>query len=98
MDDDRVPGTHAGHRVADRLHPARVLVAEGVGELDVDLVLPDPLDDVEVGAAEAGAADPDDDVVVSVDVGLGNGVDPQWLVVGVEPSRSHTVVSSSCVG
>ena len=74
MDDDRVARPHALDGGAHRLDPARVLVAERVRELDVHLLLPDPLDDVEVGAAQPGSADPHDHIVVSREVRLGDGV------------------------
>jgi hypothetical protein len=53
--DDRVALLEAVDALADFLHPAGVFVAEDVGQLDVDLLAPDALDDVQVGTADARA-------------------------------------------
>ena len=49
--DHRVTDLDVGHAGADLVHPARVLVAERVGQLDLGLLGPLALLDVQVGAA-----------------------------------------------
>ena len=51
-----------GDALPDLLDPAGVLVPHDVGEIDVDLAAPNALDNVQIGAADAGAADAHDDV------------------------------------
>ena len=47
---------------ADRFDPAGVLVAHDVWKLDVDLAAPDALNDVQIGATDAGTTDAHDHV------------------------------------
>ena len=60
-----------GHRGADLVHPAGVLVADRVGQRRVHRRVPLALDDVQVGAADAGAADLDDTSSGPLTVGSG---------------------------
>ena len=62
VQDHRVADGHVGHRGADLVHPAGVLVADRVGQRRAHRLGPLALDDVQVGAAHAGAADLDDHV------------------------------------
>ena len=62
VQDHRVADGHVGDRGADLVHPAGVLVAERVGQRRVHRRVPLALDDVQVGAADPGAADLHDDV------------------------------------
>ena len=101
--DDRVADLDALDAGSDLFHPARVLVPHDVGQGDIDMVVPHALDDVQVGAAHARAADADDDVrrlrdlrivyiLVRHEFGLGEG-----FVVAVERRCLHgfpPVVSS----
>jgi hypothetical protein len=71
VQDHLVTDGHIGHCVTDGMHPSGVLVSDGVRQFDPGLGLPLAFQDMEVGAADAGAADPDDDVERAVDLGLG---------------------------
>src|SRR5256885_4367878 len=51
-----------GGRRSDLLDDSRVLVAQGVRQGDLDLLLPNALDDVEVRVAHARSGDPHDHV------------------------------------
>jgi hypothetical protein len=55
MADDRVADFRSLHALADLLDPARIFVTHNVGEIDFDLAAPNAFDDVQVGAADAGA-------------------------------------------
>ena len=62
MTDDGVTDLETGDSRAQGFDPARVLVTHDVGQLDVDLIAPDALDHVKVGAAHAGTPDAHDDI------------------------------------
>ena len=62
VQDHGVADGHVGDRRADLVHPARVLVAQDVGQRGAHGRVPLAVDDVQVGAADAGAADLHDDV------------------------------------
>ena len=62
VQDHRVADGHVRDALADLVHPAGVLVADHVGKVGVHRLGPVAVDDVQVGAADAGAADLDDDV------------------------------------
>ena len=79
---------------ADLVDPAGVLVARGVGQLDLGLLGPLALLDVQVGAAEPGRADPHDDVERTGDLRLVDLVELQRLVVRVQTSGLHAATSS----
>src|SRR5208337_1947649 len=99
MDDHRVADLDALDLLADRLDPARVLVAHDqwqelvAGRVGVGP--PDALDDVQVRPADPGAADPDDDVRRLLDLRIGNRLfgDPllrgQRIVVAFENLGLH---------
>jgi hypothetical protein len=95
MDDDRVADLDVGHGRADLLHPAGVLVAEDVGQLDARLLRPLPLLHVEVGPAQAGAADAHDHVVRTGDRRLGDRLHLQRVVVAVQACGDHAKAPSS---
>ena len=61
VDEHRVADLRRRHVVADRVHPARVLVAEHDRRLQARR-LHQPIDRVQVGRADPGAADADDHV------------------------------------
>ena len=73
------PGGHVGDAGADLPHPSGVLVAERVRQGDVALLRPLALDDVQVGAAQSGAADLDDHVERTGDAGLRNVLEHRLL-------------------
>ena len=94
VDDDRVADLDVRHAGADLVDPARVLVAGGVGQLDLGLLGPLALLDVEVGAAQPRRADLHDDVERPRDLRLVDLVEFQCLVVGVQARRFHDATSS----
>ena len=61
--DDRVADGQVLDRRADGVDPAGVFMAEDDGQVGRDDVGEPAVDDVQVGAAQPGAADPDDDVL-----------------------------------
>ena len=65
------------------MDPACVLVAERVRQLHAGLLGPLALLDVEIRAAEAGGADPDDYIEWPHRARLVDLVQGQWLVVGM---------------
>src|SRR3954463_16815912 len=93
VDDDRVADLDVRHAGADLVDPAGVLVARRVGQLDLGLLGPLPLLDVQVGAAEPGRPDLDDDVERPRDLRLVDLVHLQGLVVRVQASRLHDAPS-----
>ena len=72
MADHRVADLDAFNAGADRLDPAGILVAHNVGKLDVHLGAPDAFDHMQVGAADARAADLDDHIRRAGDFGIGH--------------------------
>src|SRR5690349_6858850 len=95
VQDDRVADGHVGDGRADLVHPARVLVPEDVGERGAHGRVPLALDDVQVGPADAGAADLHDDVQRSADLRLGYVVDHRLGVEFMQPDGLHGS-SSTC--
>ena len=89
MNDDSVADGNVLNGGADGMYPAGILVAEGVGELDVTLVLPLALDDMEVGSAKPRAANAHDDIVRLGDLGLSDFLDLGALAVGMEADGFH---------
>ena len=83
MDDHGVADRDVGHGRADLVDPPGVLVPGGVGELDLRLLRPLPLLDVEVRPAQPGSADAHDDVERSHSTRLLDLLQGQWVVVGV---------------
>src|SRR3954451_19928577 len=79
---------------ADLVDPAGVLVARRVRQLDLGLLGPLALLDVEVRAAQAGRADLHDDVERAGDLRLVDLVEVQCLVVRVQTGRLHDAISS----
>ncbi len=90
MQDDRVSHRDVRDRRPDLGHPAGVLVAERVRQADAGAAVPLALDDVQVGAAHAGAADLHDHVQRSGDGGLRDLFDDDVLVVAVQADSSHS--------
>src|SRR5690348_11053555 len=95
VQDHRVADGHVGDRGADLVHPAGVLVAKRVGQRRVHRRVPLPLDDVQVGAADAGPADLDDNVERALDARLGHLVDDGLLMIAVDPDSLHWALLSS---
>lgn len=91
VDDDGIPDLDVRDRRSDLVDPAGVLVARRVGQLDLGLLGPLALLDVQVRAAEAGRADAHDDVQRSGHARL---VDLERLVVGVQACSFHAAISS----
>ena len=89
VDDHGVADLDVGDGRADLVDPAGVLVAEHVGQLDAGLLGPLALLDVQVGAAQPGAADAHDHVVRPGDLGLGDLLDGERLVVLVQARGDH---------
>ncbi|GBD17959.1 hypothetical protein HRbin27_00447 [bacterium HR27] len=96
MTDDPIPDAHAAHGTADRFHNPSVLVAERVREefpLRIEDRAPDPLDDVEIGAAQASANDANDHLVRLLDGRIRNLLESQFLlhrrVVAIESRCQH---------
>ena len=89
VQDDLVARGHVGDRVPERMHPAGVLVADGVGQGDSALLRPLPFQDVDVGAADPGAADPHDHVQRSGELGFGDLGELQFGVVSDDLYGSH---------
>src|SRR3954465_4216515 len=89
MQDHRVTDREVGDAVAYRVDPAGVLVSQHIGQPGILNGLPLPLDDVQVGPADPGAADPDDDVHRARDLRLRDFVDRRVLVVVVQPNSLH---------
>src|SRR5215469_7924198 len=95
MQDDGIADGHVGDRGADLVHPARVLVAQDVGQRRVHRRVPLTLHDVQVGAAHAGPADLHDDVERAAPGGLGYLVDDRHLVKSVQTDSFHCSSSPS---
>ena len=94
----RVTNLDVGHRGSDLLDPTCVLVAQDVGQLESYVLLhrsPVTVADVDVGAAESRRADPYDHVERTVYPRFVDLVDPQILVVVVQPRRFHALTSFS---
>jgi hypothetical protein len=78
-----IPHPYALYRVADRLDPTGIFVSERVRQLDLDLLPPNTLNNVQVGAAQSSAANANNNLVVPVQAGLIDTVEFQWLIIGV---------------
>ena len=91
--DDRVADLDVRDRRADLVDPAGVLVAGRVGQLDLGLLGPLALLDVQIGAAQPRRADAHDDVERAADLRLVDLVHLQWLVVRVQTSGLHAATS-----
>jgi hypothetical protein len=89
MDDDGIADGNVLDGGADSMHPARIFMAEGIGELDVALVLPLPFDDMEVGPAKPRAANAHDDIVRVGDLRVSDFLDPGTLPVGMKADGFH---------
>ena len=89
MHDDGVADSDVLDGGADGVHPASILVAKRVGQLDVAFVFPLPLDDVQIGAAKAGAADAHDDIVRPGDLGIGDLFEHRPLAIGMKTNGFH---------
>ena len=94
VDDDRVTDLDVRDARADLVHPAGVLMAGRVRELDVGPGGPLALLDVQIGAAQAGRADAHDDVEGPRGLRLVDRVELQGLVVLVQPRGLHAATSS----
>ena len=88
VDEHGVALRNRRHAVADRVHPAGVLVAEDDGRLEPRR-LHQPVDRVQVGRADAGAADLDDDVAHALRLGHRPLDELEGLVVLGEQRRLH---------
>ena len=81
VQDHRVADGHVGDRRSRPRAPSRRSRGRGVGQRRAHRRVPLALDDVQVGAADAGAADLHDDVERAADRRLGHLVDDGLLVV-----------------
>src|SRR5207237_1991414 len=93
--DHGVARAHRRHVGAHLFDPPGVLVTEGVGQLEVgERLAQDAFDDVEVGPAEPGPADLDDDVLGAADLRFGDVVDLETvIVIAVQPGGVHADAS-----
>jgi hypothetical protein len=89
VQDDRVSGPDAGHGRADLAHPAGVLVPDRVRQGHTRFFGPLAFDDVQIRAAQPGAADLDQHIQRAADRGLGDVLDDRTFVVLVQAYRSH---------
>src|SRR3954454_15783140 len=87
MHDHRVADLDVGDPGADLVDPAGVLVAGRVGQLDLRILRPLPLLDVEVGAAQPGGPDPHDHVEGLGRLRLVHRVELERVVIRVQPRR-----------
>ena len=90
VDEHGVADGSGGDVVADRVHPARVLVPEHDRRPEAGR-LHEPVDGVQVGRADAGAADPDDDVARAARLGLRPFDQLERPVVRAEQRRLHAL-------
>ncbi len=95
MQNHRVADPHVADRGADLVHPAGVLVADRVRQRDAHRLCPLALDDVQIGAAHAGAADLHDHVERIGDRRLRHLLDDGLLMVSVQPNGLHRSSSPS---
>jgi hypothetical protein len=89
VNDDSVADGNVLDSGADGMHPAGILVAEGVGEFDVALVLPLAFDDMEIGSAKPGAPNAHDDIVRIGDLRVSNLLDLGTLAIGMKADGFH---------
>src|SRR5690242_11050052 len=95
MADYRVADFHPLHAFADFLYPTGVFVSHDVREVYLNLTAPNAFDNVQVGSAYAGPADPDDDIRGLVNLGIRDVfvfdefLARQLLVVRVEDGGLH---------
>ena len=93
----RVAGGDRGDAVPDRLDPARVLVAEHARQPDAD-AFHQAFDRVQIRRADAGAADPHDDVARTRDLRHRPLDELERLVVGAHECRFHGALLGLEVG
>ena len=98
VDDHRIADGDVVDGGAHRVDPARVLVAERVRERDARLLPPLTLDDVEVGPAEPGPADADDDIEGVGQLGFGDVLDSGILAIAVQADGLHLSPPPRCAG
>ncbi len=89
MQDHGVANRDIGHGGPDLVHPPGVLVPEDVGQRRVHPLIPLPLDDVQVGPADAGATDLDDDIQGAANLRLGHVVNDRRAVKFVQSYGFH---------
>ena len=94
MADDGVTDGQVLDRRADRVDPAGVLVPENKGQIRRDGVGEPAVDDVQIGAAQPGAADPDDYIVLPGCQGFRHLVQLGSLPIGVQSDRFHGALLS----
>jgi hypothetical protein len=81
MQDHRVANFHVSDGGTDLVHPAGILMPEGVGQGHSSPISPLALDYVQVSAADTGTADLDDDVQRSSDRWFRNFLHHRLLVI-----------------
>ncbi len=91
VDEDGVSDARSGDVVADRVHPACVLVTEDDGQREAG-GLHEAVDRVQVGRAHSGAADLHDDAARAVRLGLGSLDELERAVVRAEERCPHADV------
>ena len=95
MQDHRVAHGHVRHRRAHLVHPAGVLVPDGIGQRDVSPIRPLTEDDVQVGPTDARSADPYHHVERTLYGRLRHLLNDGLLMVFVQSDSLHQSSSSS---
>src|ERR1700754_3496958 len=87
-----------GDRIADGVYPAGILVADGVWQRDARFLRPLPLQNMDVGSADAGTPDPHDHVEWTLDLGFGDVGQLQLGVVSDDLYGFHRglLLSTNC--
>src|SRR5216683_1113104 len=94
MDNDRISNGYIAHRRANGFYPARVLMAQRVRQLHTRFFRPLSLDDVQVGAAETGAANAHDDIKGGCNLWLSDLFDHRRLFILMQTYRFHMLSPS----
>jgi hypothetical protein len=89
VNDDGVADGNVLDSAADSVHPTRVLMAERVRQFDAALFLPLAFDDVQVGSAKPGSANPHDYIVRPTDLGFRNFFQNRSLAVSMQAHCFH---------
>ena len=98
VQDHLVADRDAGHAVPHRVHPPGVLVPDRVREGDARLLLPLAVEDVQVGPADPGGADPDDHVHAPRHLWLGDVGHLEVAVVADHPDCFHRALLTGVRG
>src|SRR5205823_4802390 len=89
MDDHRIANRHVTDRRTNFLDPAGILMTKRVRQSHPRLLLPLPLDDMQVGAAKASTANANDDIEWTGHLWLGNLFDFRKFFILVQTDCFH---------